>query len=83
MLFVVHVEVGVLELFWAYSLHVVLIEQGGDLFNLVRTIAVIQTKLEQKVRFKAEKLVLIRHGHGGRWWHGKGHRGLEVIMAEK
>ena len=58
-------EIGVFELFWAYLLHVVLIEQGGNLLSLVRTIAVIQAKLEQKVRLEAEKLLIIRCGHGG------------------
>lgn len=67
MLYVVHVEVGVLELFRPYFLQVVLIEQGGNLSYFLGTIAVIQTELEQKVHFKAEKLLVIGRGHSGRW----------------
>ncbi len=69
MLHVVHGEVCVLDLFRAYFSQpfVVPIEQGGNILSVVRPIAVIQTKLEQKVFFKTEKLVIRGCCHGGRW----------------
>ena len=66
--YVMHMEVGVLELFCGYlsQAFVVLIEHSGRFLHALGTKAVVQTKLEQNVRVEAEKFILMGCGHGGR-----------------
>ena len=66
--YVMHMEVDVLELFCGYlsQAFVVLVEQSCRVLHVLRTKAVVQTKLEQNVRIEAEKFILMGCGHGGR-----------------